>query len=206
MKIIECVQGDERWHRARLGIPTASCFDKILTPGGKLSSSADHYMHELIAERILGVPVNDEATKWMERGKEMEPQAVAWYELERDVDTQRVGFCTTDDGRIGASPDRLVGTNGGLEVKTPTAAIHVGYLLDDIPNKYKPQVQGCMYVTGRDWWSILSYNPELPPALVTVERDDQFIALLEVALDEFCERLDAGERRVREMLTVRGAA
>lgn len=198
----DCAQGSPEWHALRLGIPTASNFSRILTPGGKLSASADAYMHELIAERMLGVPLNTESADFMERGKALEAQAVSWYELQRDVDTEAVGLCTTDDGRLGASPDRLVGTDGGLEIKCPSPAVHVGYMLDGgISRKYWPQVQGALWITERRYWWTLSYHPDLRPALVRVARNDEYIEALAAAVTAFCDRLDAASALLRATST-----
>lgn len=190
MRIIDCVQGDAAWHAARLGVPTASQFGKILTPTGKPSAQAEDYMHALIAERLLGVPAGPDATDWMERGSQMEPNAVSYYELQRDVSTRKVGFCLADSGRYGCSPDRLVGEAGGVEIKCPSAAVHIGYLLDDLPAKFKPQVQGCLWITGREWWDLLSFNPDLPPALIRMGRDKEYIRNLEAVVTAFCSVLD----------------
>ena len=185
-------QGSVEWHAARLGRPTASNFGRIITPTGKPSASADGYMHELIAERMLGYALNTESVDFMERGKALESQAGAWYELRRGVDTETVGFCLTDDEQAGCSPDRFVGLDGGLEIKCPSPAVHVGYLLDGgISAKYRPQVQGSLWITGRWWWDTMSYHPDLKPALVRAERDPDYITALEVAVCAFCERLDA---------------
>ena len=43
MKEIQVEQGSNEWIAARLGLPTASNFDKIITPGGKLSTSSRKY-------------------------------------------------------------------------------------------------------------------------------------------------------------------
>jgi hypothetical protein len=191
-------QGSAEWHAARLGIPTASNFGRIVTPGGKLSASADTYLHELVAERILGFPLNTESVDFMERGKALESHAVSWYELQRDVDTEAVGFCLTDDGRAGCSPDRLVGAAGGLEIKCPSPAVHVGYMLDGgISDKYRPQVQGALWITGRDWWDTLSYHPDLPPALVRVKRDEEYITALAANVERFCDALVTATERVQ---------
>jgi len=66
----------------------------------------------------------------MERGTALEAEGVAYYELTTDLEAAPCGFALTDDGLAGASPDRLVGLDGLLEVKCPAAATHVGYLLD----------------------------------------------------------------------------
>ena len=202
---LDFAQGSPEWHAARLGIPTASNFGRILTPGGKLSASADTYMHELIAERMLGFPLNAGSVDFMERGKALEEQAVAFYELQRGVDTEQVGFVLTDDRRAGCSPDRFVGLDGGLESKCPSPAVHVGYLLDGgISDKYRPQVQGALWMTGRWWWDTLSYHPDLPPALVRVERDAEYITAIEVAVSAFCDRLDAACERLGVGATATG--
>jgi len=49
-------QGSERWLQARLGIPTASAFDKIVTSTGKASTQSNAYMNKLLAEWLTGRP------------------------------------------------------------------------------------------------------------------------------------------------------
>ena len=194
----DCAQGSEEWHALRLGIPTASNFHRIITQSGKPSASADGYMHELLAERLLGFPLNTESVDFMERGKALESQAVAWYELQRGVDCEAVGFCTTDDGRAGCSPDRLVSPDGGLEIKCPSPAVHVGYLLDGgIADKYRAQVQGALWITERKWWDTVSYHPDMPQALVRAERDEDYIETLVTAVRAFCERLTAAHESLK---------
>lgn len=207
MKIIKCVQGSEAWHAARLGIPTASNFGKIVTPSGKASSQADAYMHQLVAERLLGRAIDSAGdSAWMERGQITEAEAVAFYELRTGEDTHAVGFATLDDGSAGCSPDRLVGDDGGLEIKCPSAPVHVGYLLDVEPRKYWPQIQGALWITGREWWDFLSYCPELPPALVRYERDEEYIKLLAYGVETFVERLVMAHRQLAEMVGGEAAA
>ena len=192
-------QGTPEWLTIRAGIPTASCFDQILTPGGKISTSAKRYMHTLLAERIMGHPIVDHVSFWMQRGNELEAQAVSYYESMRELDTTAVGFCTNDAGTIGASPDRLVGDEGLLEIKVPKEHTHVGYLLGEgVGADYRAQVQGQLWVTGRRWSDTLSYHPEMPPALVRVERDEAYIALLAGAVEEFSRQLEAAAGQARE--------
>ena len=110
----------ERTGQARLGIPTASEFKRILTPNGKLSASRDGYLSELLAEWALGEPSSDfMGTDWTERAQILEPQARAAYGLLRDADVTECGLCFLDDSKmVGASPDGLVGDAGLLELKT----------------------------------------------------------------------------------------
>lgn len=200
MRLIDAAQGSPEWLAARCGIPTASQFGRIISPKTlKPSEQASGYLHALLVERLFGVLGESEGSGFMERGSVLEQAAVDFYELQRGVDTQQVGFMLRDDGRVGGSPDRLVGDNGGLEIKCPSAAVHVGYLLDGIVAKYMPQVQGCMWLSGRAWWDLCSFHPELPPALVRVERDEEFIAALATAVEKFLERLDLAQRALDAM-------
>jgi hypothetical protein len=186
---IDVPQGSPEWIAARIGIPTASCFDQILTPRTlKLSASADNYMHLLLAEWMLGASLDSYVSEWMQRGKDLEDQAISYYELQRDIETEKVGFLMHDDLLAGCSPDRLVGDDGGLEIKCPSPARHVANLLE-MTNQYRAQVQGALWITGRKWWDLMSFHPDMPTALVRFERDEEFILALESAVNAFAQRM-----------------
>lgn len=194
----DIVQGSTQWLALRSGIPTASNFDRILTPKGKPSTSAETYLHELLAERILGRPILKAVTTWMSRGSQTEAEAVAYYESLRDLDTTKIGFVTNDTGTIGASPDRLVGEDGILEIKVPKESTHTRYLLSGaVGDEYWPQIQGQLWITERAWVDIMSYCPEMPEAVVRVARDGAYIDRLAAAVGAFSaelERLAAAAR------------
>lgn len=196
---IECVQGSAEWFAARLGIPTASNFHRIVTAGGKASSQAEGYAHQLIAERILGHAVEQESFGFMQRGNVQEKAARNFYEMRREVDVELVGFMLTDDRRAGASPDGLIAPDGLLEIKVPNAGNHIGYLLEaaGIGDNHKPQVQGQLWVAEREWVDTVSYNPELPNALVRTGRDAAYIRTLAAALERFNDSIEEA------MLTLR---
>lgn len=202
MQHIEVEQGSMDWLQARIGIPTASGFEKIITPTGKPSAQAEAYSEKLLAEYILGYPVETfTGNAHTERGKELEPQAVKFYEVQKDIDTKPVGFCTDDARTMGASPDRLVGDDGLLEIKCPAPQTHVHYLLTgEIDKGYWPQVQGQLLVTGRKWVDWLSYHPEMPPVIIRVERDEEYLATMEKLLKDFTEKLE----KKREKLISQG--
>lgn len=191
MRIIQVTQGTTEWAMARMGIPTASNFDKIITPKTmKLSGQIDGYALQLIAEQLLGVPMDNATSGFMLRGTLLEERAVRYYELQRECDTVPIGFVTRDDGRAGCSPDRFVGEDGLLEIKVPNAANHLGYLLDKDGIGYRAQVQGQLWVCEREWCDTLSYNPELPPAIVRQERDEAFITALAACVEQFNAYVD----------------
>jgi len=195
---LNCEQGSQEWLDARLGIPTASQFHRIITPKTmRLSSSAEGYVHELLAEELLGHPIDEGESQFMTRGSDLERSAFEFYEFNRDIETERVGFIVRDDGLVGCSPDRLVGEDGGLEIKCPSAKVHVSYMLSAaVDPQYKCQVQGALWLTGRAWWDWLSYNPELPAVRVRFTRDEEFIALLARAVDQFIEYQDECRRKL----------
>lgn len=199
MIVHDVEQGSAEWHNLRCGIPTASSFDRILTPTGKRSTQSDAYRDWLLAERIIGHPLESVKTSWMQRGNDLEAEAVAAYEFDRDLEAPLVGFVTTDDGRIGVSPDRLVGTDGLLEIKAPSPQVHVRYMRDrSVDKAYYPQIQGQLLVTERQWTDILSYCPGMPTVVIRVERDEKYQTALAEALTEFCDDMDRCERELTE--------
>lgn len=191
MKIIDCIQGSPEWLLARCGVPTASDFDRILTTTGKLSKSRTGYLHKLAGERIAGKPEETYQNGAMQRGTIMEAEAREFYEITTGETIQKVGFCTGDDGLYGASPDGLIGEDGGIEIKCPMIGTHVSYLVGrGLPTEYYQQVQGGLLITGRKWWDFISYYPGLKPLVVRVVPDAEYQATLEKELVVFCGELD----------------
>lgn len=182
-------QGSPEWLAARVGVCTASCFDKIIQPA-KLGKSASQipYRAMLLSEWFLGMNLEPEATQFMERGKALENEARAWYGWEYDTEVQRVGFGLRDDGLVGASPDGLVGTRGMVEIKCLSAQNHVEMLLrdeDSIRNEYRCQRQGQLLVFERDWNDLVLFHPSFPKRVIRTQRDEPFVAKLSECLDEF---------------------
>ena len=72
---LPCKQGSVEWHEARLGIPTASEFRRIVTPRGNRSSSRVMPTGgSCLAEWALGEPVGGfTGTEDTERGQVLEP-------------------------------------------------------------------------------------------------------------------------------------
>jgi hypothetical protein len=205
MKILSVEQGSQEWLDARIGVLTASSLDRVMTPKKREpSSQMAKLAHEMLAEVILGQPLASASTGFMERGKDLEGEARAWYEMETDGDVERVGFITREDGRVGCSPDGLVGDVGGLEIKCPSAGTHVAYLLGGPGEDYVCQVQGCLWITGRAWWDFVSYCPGFPPYLQRFTRDEAFIASLSKCVDQFLALYDQYWAKLGNMGLVRG--
>lgn len=203
MKIHEMEQGTHEWQQARLGRPTASQFNRIVTSKAMDPSSAQSkYRAELLAEWLLGQPLDAASSAFMERGRDEEARARRYYEFTRDAEVRRVGFVTRDDGKVGGSPDGLVGEDGGLEIKVLEARNHVLAMLGEFDD-YRHQVQGYLYLTGREWWDVLFFNPNLPSVIHRFERHDEYIEALDKELGGFVERLEADKERLREHKVIR---
>jgi hypothetical protein len=194
-KIHDVIQGSDEWLAARLGLPTASEFSRIITAArGDLSNRASKYAAELVAETILGHPLEKPpGLPWaMVRGKELEPLARAQYANDNGVDVREVGLVTTDDGRLGCSPDGLiVGTRGGLEIKCVLAEQVVSIWNDGPGDDYRQQVQGCLAISELTHWDLYVWHPELPPVTIRTLRDEPYIAKMGAALAEFLAMRDA---------------
>lgn len=177
-------QYSEEWWAAHRGRPSASNFNRIVTPAKwTFAAGAESYAAELIAEQFdydYG-PKNEYATAAMRNGTIMEPEARRYYEYTADCEVEQVGLCVDDSDRFIASPDGLCGEDGGLELKHPTAATHVKWLLAGVcPPEYLAQCHGSLLITKRKWWDFLSYYPGMPPLLVRIEPNEKTLLLAEV--------------------------
>ena len=179
-------QYSEGYDQLKLGIPTSSQFHKIITPQGKPSKQWREYACLLIAERILPQKIDVYHSPAMERGLIVEAEAADWYEFDRDVTVQRVGFITDDNHTIGCSPDRLIGDDGLLEIKAPLPPKQVEYWISgEIHERFRPQLQGQLYITHRSWVDIVCWHDLLPKLVMRIEPDEQFIKVLARELQIF---------------------
>ena len=203
MIIRENPQGTPDWLADRCGVVTASDFDNILSPTFKAREGQmrETYLCQKVAEIWSGQVESDFGGSFdMQQGQILEAEAVAAVELELDCDIKRVGLCVTDDGKIGASPDGLIGDDGGIELKCAKAKTHVGYLLKgELPPQYALQVHGSLYVTGRKWWKFVSYRRGFPSLILTIERDEEICAKIHDALTKFIGDMDAAIKRIGGM-------
>ena len=199
--IYDIDQGSPDWFLIRMGVPTASEFSRAMTGANRQFSTAAHtYAHEKIAEMITGLRQGgDYVSPAMEMGHITEQEAADSYEFANDVKTEIVGFMTDDDGLIGASPDRLVGLDGGVEIKRKEAPAVVDFLLKGrMDEKHRAQVQGNMLVTGRLWWDWHLYNPDMPRMTVRVPRDERYISDLRQDLYQFKKLINVKLRTLAE--------
>lgn len=197
MRVLDLAQGSDEWFRARLGIPTASQMHRILTPAHlKPSKQADEYARELLAEYFIGETVVRHGSGFMTRGTDFEPYGRRYYGYVHNVVPEQAGFVLRDDGLAGCSPDSLIGDDGILEVKVPSAKVHIEYLLNrgkSLRGSYFMQLVGNLLICERDWIDVMSWHPSLPDVTLRLQRGDpdvdKALASLSAALDTFVHHM-----------------
>lgn len=190
-------QGTDEWFEARAGKLTASRMADVLAKikTGE-SASRSNYKLELVCERMTGLKESSFTNSHMERGVELEPIARSLYEIKKNVLVNEVGFIDHPViAMSGASPDGLVGDDGQIEIKCPTPANHINTVLSGkSPSKYYAQMQWQLACTGRKWCDFISYCPavgdNLEMFIVRVNRDDQYIQILEIEAVKFLSEVD----------------
>lgn len=193
-------QGTDEWKQERLGLATASNFDKLMM--SKTTAGYQGYVTQLTLERIFGKPIETFKNRAMERGNELEPLARLRYALASKNQVVESPFVRHESIAAGASPDGLIGDDGLVEIKCPLAHNHY-YTLQTgkVPKQYEWQVIGQQWITGRQWTDFVSFSDEFPAnaalAIVRVERDEILIRLLEDKVKAFLADVDTAVDFIR---------
>jgi hypothetical protein len=173
MIIHEMEQGTPEWFAAKLGVPSSSNADKLVTGTGKVSTQLAGYAEALAMEKHIGAPSDDGFTgnRYTDRGIELEDLSRADYAMTHQCAVQEVGFITDDPGRWGASTDGLVGDDGVVEFKNIIAKTMFSLILytkqneNRTPPGYIPQLQMELFVTERAYCDIVFYHPQFEPII-----------------------------------------
>ncbi len=192
------LQRTETWHADRCGYVTASKFGDVLTVGnnGKPLKAREDYLMRLVTERLTGEPTESADSYSMAWGRDAEPFARSAFEAETGLIVVESAFVKHPTIEwVGGSPDGLIGIDSGIEMKCPkNSAVHLGTIRGGMPKEHKAQVQGCMWVTGRDSWYFVSFDPRMPEHLrlhyELVKRDDEYIKHLETEIQKFLYEVD----------------
>lgn len=170
-RIMDCEQRSPEWYAARAGRLTGSVADAImatLKSGGE-PAGRRNLRTQLAVEQITGMPLEADSyvSREMQRGIDLEPDALRAYEAETGRMVRRTGFVVRDDHPVGCSLDGDVeGLKGILELKCPNSATHVGYLkLGRLPPEYVAQCTHNLWVTGAEWLDFCSFDNRLPEGL-----------------------------------------
>lgn len=189
------IQGSPEWFAARCGRATASRFCDVLAKI-KTGEAAGrrNYRAQLVCERMTGAPAESFESPAMKWGTETEPFARAAYEEQTGNLVEQIAFIPHPDLMAGASPDGLIEADGGIEIKCPNTATHIDTLLKGMSPDHIPQIQGCMWLSGRQWWDFVSFDPRLPEKLQLyvqrIPRDDTYIVQLGLAVMLFLGEVD----------------
>lgn len=216
-----CAQGSDEWWSLRIGRPSVSSLSRILQPKNLgYSAAARGYASELIGERLLGdVMDRTGSSLWTEYGKDGEDFGRNWYAYHYDVEVQQVGSITTEVVRVDnagepvsdedgfivdlflGSPDGLVGEDGIVEIKCPKATTQMQYLTNhkNLSAEYTLQVQGYLWLTGRKWCDLVSFNPDLPKKRVRVYPEPPVQEAITGNLQTFFREMALAERRLRDL-------
>jgi hypothetical protein len=216
MKLIECLQGTPAWLQARAGAITASKFSDAVSvmsrasgerKAGDPTAAADKYAGDVAIERISGKPYGEPPKAWaLERGHILEAEARTAYETRFGLFAMESGIVKTDDDWFGYSTDGLVGDDGLIEIKCPidSQKIMAMFQTGDV-SEYMHQMQGGLWITGRQWCDFLMYVPDLSSVgnelyVKRIWRDEQFIEELEAGLLKFRTRVQVVEAMLRRPL------
>lgn len=199
-------QRDDDWFAARLGKATASRFKDAIAAlkNGTPAQAQRDYMTELVVERLTQQSAQRFQTAAMAWGTEQEPAARAAYERHAGLTVEETGFVAHDTLLAGCSPDGLVDWDGLVEIKCPwNTGNHIETLLNGMPADHTPQVQGQMWITGRQWCDFVSYDPRMPAKLSLyvqrIPRDPGFIADLEAKVTSFLQQVGAQVEALRRL-------
>jgi len=188
-----------------LGKITGSRFSAMMT-GGRGNKAWGRTSRKLAiriaAERMGIIGLEDGYTTGaMERGLEQEPVAIEAYERETftEVHGQQEFQQHHEYEHVGCTPDGLIGNDGLLEVKNPNTETHLFHFINGSQyDKYKDQVQGSLWVTGRSYCDFVSFDsrissPKHRLIITQIKRDEEYITEME-------ERYKAFEDKVQEYI------
>lgn len=172
MKHHEVIQGSEEWFALRRGKFTSSNFADLFC--GKTTAAYKKAVLKPVYERLTDESPDDFKSAYMERGNELEPLAIEYYERLKFVRVKPGGFFEMSEW-VGASPDGLIGSDGMLQVKCPAWNTMIAALTGDpkILTEYEWQVQGELMVTGRKWSDLLFWHPKLEPVIIRINADHE---------------------------------
>ena len=169
MKIIRDVeQGTPEWHEYRRTRMTASHAQEIATADKGLQTLCRKIAGQIYTGELAPCAFKNQN---MITGNEEECFAREAYELTQGVDVEQIGIGLYSD-YVGASPDGLIGDDGGCEFKRKTFEKHNDLLLgaEKFESKYVWQCHMNMLVFDRQWWDLVSYNPLFKDRSLYIQR------------------------------------
>lgn len=199
-------QSSIEWLMDRCGKVTASRFKDVIAvkKNGEPTAEREKYLWEIVIERLTGKPKEHYTNDAMQYGTEQEVFARIDYEAKTGAFVTETGFIESGEFEMcGGSPDGLIDDDGGLEIKCPyNSAIHLATWINGMPIDHMAQVQGLMWITGRQWWDFVSYDARLPVEyqlfVERYERNETYISMLQERITSFQKDADSLLAQLRE--------
>jgi putative phage-type endonuclease len=160
-------QRSKEWFEARVGVITGSRVGSIL--GVNPFQKEAEVLRSMVRE-FAGAESEFKGNAATDHGERMESVALAYYEKLTGNKVDQTGLVKHDEyDWLGASPDGLIGLDGGLEIKCPYWAKEP-YSVHDKPS-YFAQCQHVMEVCDLEWMDFFCYISEDVYLLERIERD-----------------------------------
>lgn len=174
-------QRSDEWYAIRCGRLTGSDFHTFMGN----SETKKNKLLQKACEKITGKIEDDHyISADMQRGIDLEDEAVFLYEMQSGNEVKKVGFIELDEF-VGCSPDGLVGDDGMIECKAPKDSVYLKQVIEDkIKPEYYTQIQYNLYVSGRKWCDYIAYNKNFELFVKRFERDEPYIEKIKVAINE----------------------
>ena len=136
-------------------------------------------------EDKLGLSAKQVMTVAMQRGHDLEPEALKAFECEtgilmmpRIVVSKKIPYMMASVDGMSLDDSAIV------EIKCPGAADHITAMDGRVPDHYYPQLQHQMFVCDLDEAYYFSYRPD-SHKLIEVSRDNDYIEKMIAAEEEF---------------------
>ena len=151
----------EQWKKDRSVRITASRFGDVLA---RPSTKRYRYYMEDLIDALNGHKKVPRTTPWFDHGREMEAEAVLFYEWQMQKEVEKFGcdnpksFVHPKYDFISCSPDVKEDPDGGAEFKCHTSYTEFKKARNSgMPSRVKPQVQGTLWIMEKKWWNYVSY-------------------------------------------------
>lgn len=169
------------------------------------SKTAIAYADDLVLDH-LGIPQPEVTAPSLEWGIDLEPVAREYYEFETfaKVEVPSEAFHLSSQLPVCGTPDGLIGSDGMVEIKCPYNVKNMLVVRSDFQAYFKTyawQVQGYLWITGRNWCDFVVFDPRWPEELrlsvTRIDRDDKMIAELAERVELFAQLV---EQRVKNLV------
>jgi len=187
------------WVRQRIGWLTGSRMKDVLATlkNGQPAEARRKYAMELVAERMIDGAIDHFVTSAMQWGIETEAEAASAYEETTGMLLEKCGFYTHPSIEFfGATPDRLLGLDGLVEIKCPTTVTYVNWRAAGVvPAEHHPQMLAQLACTRRRYVDFVAFDPRVRQRehrifIRRFEPTAEQIAAVEQAAEEFLAEVE----------------